>query len=284
MLVARPLWLRARHGAADQLARADRGGAGDVRHLLRAGRRSARLGEVLALRRHRAGARRDRAVRRATGSRQLRAANRKPQAEPDLLGYTRRPGSADRQARGPRPAQACDTERGHMDETFPDLGSLIGPRAEGPDPQLTEEETEISYRRRILHGKIDILRAELVNRLRKPPRGRRGHHHRRRRAAADRHPRPPGRGRRERRAAAREPRGELHRPRGSGDRGGPALPRVRLRQRRGRQLLPECGALLAQPARRTAATRSTATYRIGETGELIPVDIGEVVAHAARRS
>jgi hypothetical protein len=32
-----------------------------------------------------------------------------------------------------------------MDETFPDLGS---------------------YRRRILHGKIDILRAELVNRLR----------------------------------------------------------------------------------------------------------------------
>jgi len=33
--------------------------------------------------------------------------------------------------------------------------------------QLTEEETEVSYRRRILHGKIDILRAELVNRLRK---------------------------------------------------------------------------------------------------------------------
>jgi hypothetical protein len=32
---------------------------------------------------------------------------------------------------------------------------------------LTEEETEISYRRRILHGRIDALRAELVNRLRK---------------------------------------------------------------------------------------------------------------------
>ncbi len=31
---------------------------------------------------------------------------------------------------------------------------------------LTEEEQEISYRRRVLHGKIDILRAELVNRLR----------------------------------------------------------------------------------------------------------------------
>ena len=31
--------------------------------------------------------------------------------------------------------------------------------------QLTEEEQEVSYRRRILHGKIDILRAELVARL-----------------------------------------------------------------------------------------------------------------------
>ena len=33
--------------------------------------------------------------------------------------------------------------------------------------QLSEEENAVSYRRRILHGKIDILRAELVNRLRK---------------------------------------------------------------------------------------------------------------------
>ena len=32
---------------------------------------------------------------------------------------------------------------------------------------LMDEEWEVSYRRRILHGKIDILRAELVNRLRK---------------------------------------------------------------------------------------------------------------------
>ena len=31
---------------------------------------------------------------------------------------------------------------------------------------LTDEERDISYRRRLLHGKIDILRAELVNRLR----------------------------------------------------------------------------------------------------------------------
>ena len=37
--------------------------------------------------------------------------------------------------------------------------------------QLTDEEQEVSYRRRILHGKIDILRAELVNRLRKKHEG-----------------------------------------------------------------------------------------------------------------
>jgi len=53
-----------------------------------------------------------------------------------------------------------------MDETFPDLGSLTDVELKDVIRQLTEEETEISYRRRILHGKIDILRAELVNRLR----------------------------------------------------------------------------------------------------------------------
>jgi hypothetical protein len=53
-----------------------------------------------------------------------------------------------------------------MDETFPDLGSLTDAELKDVIRQLTEEETEISYRRRILHGKIDILRAELVNRLR----------------------------------------------------------------------------------------------------------------------
>ena len=57
-------------------------------------------------------------------------------------------------------------ERSHMDETFPDLGSLSDLELKDVIRQLTEEETEISYKRRILHGKIDILRAELVNRLR----------------------------------------------------------------------------------------------------------------------
>lgn len=32
--------------------------------------------------------------------------------------------------------------------------------------KLTAEEQEVSYHRRILHGQIDLLRAELVNRLR----------------------------------------------------------------------------------------------------------------------
>jgi hypothetical protein len=54
-----------------------------------------------------------------------------------------------------------------MDDTFPDLGSLKDVELKDVIRQLTDEETEISYRRRILHGKIDILRAELVNRLRK---------------------------------------------------------------------------------------------------------------------
>jgi hypothetical protein len=58
-----------------------------------------------------------------------------------------------------------------MDETFPDLGSLTDAELKDVIRQLTEEETEVSYRRRILHGKIDILRAELVNRLRKQHEG-----------------------------------------------------------------------------------------------------------------
>ena len=53
-----------------------------------------------------------------------------------------------------------------MEETFPDLGSLSDKELKELIDSLTEEENEISYKRRVLHGKIDILRAELVNRLR----------------------------------------------------------------------------------------------------------------------
>ncbi|MDX6697436.1 MAG: hypothetical protein QOE65_833 [Solirubrobacteraceae bacterium] len=56
-------------------------------------------------------------------------------------------------------------------DTFPDLGSLSDQELKDLIQQLTEDELEVSYKRRILHGKIDILRAELVNRLRKKHEG-----------------------------------------------------------------------------------------------------------------
>jgi hypothetical protein len=56
-------------------------------------------------------------------------------------------------------------------DTFPDLGSLTDQELKDLIQQLTDEETEISYQRRLMHGKIDILRAELVNRLRKKHEG-----------------------------------------------------------------------------------------------------------------
>jgi hypothetical protein len=54
-----------------------------------------------------------------------------------------------------------------MDETFPDLGSLSDAELKELIDNLTAEEEKVSYQRRLLHGRIDILRAELVNRLRK---------------------------------------------------------------------------------------------------------------------
>ncbi len=52
-------------------------------------------------------------------------------------------------------------------EPLPDLASLSDAELKSLIDELKKEETEISYRRRILHGKIDILRAELVARLQK---------------------------------------------------------------------------------------------------------------------
>ena len=58
-----------------------------------------------------------------------------------------------------------------MEDTFPDLGALSDIELKEMIDALMEEENEISYRRRVLHGKIDILRAELVNRLRQKREG-----------------------------------------------------------------------------------------------------------------
>jgi anti-sigma-K factor RsiG len=52
-------------------------------------------------------------------------------------------------------------------EALPDLSSLSDEELRDLIRQLVEEEREVSYRRRLLHGKIDILRAELVARLQK---------------------------------------------------------------------------------------------------------------------
>jgi hypothetical protein len=52
-------------------------------------------------------------------------------------------------------------------EPLPDLAGLSDAELKKLIDELTQEEQEVSYRRRILHGKIDILRAELVVRLQK---------------------------------------------------------------------------------------------------------------------
>jgi RNA polymerase-interacting CarD/CdnL/TRCF family regulator len=52
-------------------------------------------------------------------------------------------------------------------EPLPDLGSLSDADLKQLIQELTKQEQEVSYQRRILHGKIDILKAELVARLQK---------------------------------------------------------------------------------------------------------------------
>jgi anti-sigma-K factor RsiG len=50
-------------------------------------------------------------------------------------------------------------------EPLPDLGSLSESELKTLIDDLENQEHEVSYQRRLLHGKIDILRAELVARL-----------------------------------------------------------------------------------------------------------------------
>ena len=50
-------------------------------------------------------------------------------------------------------------------EPLPELGSLSDEGLKELIDDLEQQEREVSYERRILHGKIDILRAELVARL-----------------------------------------------------------------------------------------------------------------------
>ena len=50
-------------------------------------------------------------------------------------------------------------------EPLPEFGSLSDEQLKAMIGDLEQQERDVSYQRRLLHGKIDILRAELVARL-----------------------------------------------------------------------------------------------------------------------
>jgi hypothetical protein len=52
-------------------------------------------------------------------------------------------------------------------EPLPDLATMSDADLKQLIADLMQEENQVSYQRRLLHGKIDILRAELVARLQK---------------------------------------------------------------------------------------------------------------------
>ena len=52
-----------------------------------------------------------------------------------------------------------------IEEQVIDIDTRTNEELRGVLDELSREEKEVSYRRRVLHGKIDILRAELVRRL-----------------------------------------------------------------------------------------------------------------------
>ena len=57
------------------------------------------------------------------------------------------------------------TNEDHSEEALLDLASKTDDEVRKLLDELYAEEQRVSYRRRVLHGKIDILRAELVRRL-----------------------------------------------------------------------------------------------------------------------
>jgi hypothetical protein len=63
------------------------------------------------------------------------------------------------------PAPAPFERKADRVEPFPNLASISDADLKAEIDKLTEEEQEVSYRRRLLHGRIDMLRTELVARL-----------------------------------------------------------------------------------------------------------------------
>jgi hypothetical protein len=129
--------------------------------------------------------------------------------------------------------------RMNYDETTPDIGSMSDEELKALIDELADEEREVSYRRRVLHGKIDILRAELVNRLKV------------KRESGD--------------AAITEPGGvvvALH------------CPECGFVNPEGANYCQKCGAFLGRPE---GEDPTTMTYKVDETGEYTPIDIDEEV-------
>ena len=63
------------------------------------------------------------------------------------------------------PAPPPSERKAERVEPFPNLASISDADLKAEIDKLTEEEQEVSYRRRLLHGRIDMLRTELVARL-----------------------------------------------------------------------------------------------------------------------
>ena len=151
------------------------------------------------------------------------------------------------------------------EDTFPDIGSMSDEELKDLIGELTDEEREVSYRRRVLHGQIDILRAELVNRLKV------------KREAGDatitgadvqqltdillgKVPHP---GRRGLVAGGSRLAMALH------------CPECGFVNPEGANYCQKCGAYLGRPE--GADDPTTMTYKVDETGEYTPIDIDEEV-------
>ena len=153
-------------------------------------------------------------------------------------------------------------------DTFPDLGSLTDQELKDLIKEMTDEEIEVSYRRRILHGKIDILRAELVSRLRRKDESGELADQRRRRADAHRHPHrelPAGRTSSRRALAATRRQTPTTAPWRSTALSA-ASPTLTART-------TASAAARSSAAAENPVGDSTATYRISETGEFEEVPI-----------
>ncbi len=59
----------------------------------------------------------------------------------------------------------AESDHAVPDDVLLDLGQKTNDELRGLLDELYAEEQRVSYRRRVLHGKIDILRSELVGRL-----------------------------------------------------------------------------------------------------------------------